>query len=427
MNRYQQYMYSYPHKTAYGPLEGLRLDDYKSRLEASNANSLYFHLPFCETKCGYCNLFSLAGQPSAMIKDYLTAMEQQLKQYALDKVMFQDFTIGGGTPLYLSAQDLERMFGVAEDWVHFSSAQPEIIIETSPRQTTADKVRVLKDHGVTRVSMGVQSFHDQELQTLGRLHRLADIQLALSLLKEAGFPCLNLDLIYGVPGQTAVSVLDSLKQVLAYEPEEIFLYPLYIKPGTGLFRQGQQVSEEAYSSYCLLREHLLAHGYGQTSMRRFIRGGLVEDETWQGCGFHEYTLSIGCGGRSYIDELHFCAPYSVQRDGCAQVLQTYLQTVDHQAITYGYLLSDDERKRRFILKNLFFFRGLPLSQYKALFSCSPLEDFSELEHWLEAGWIYQDTKGNLQLSKMGMDLSDYLGPKLISPAVRAKMEAWHDV
>lgn len=426
MNRYQQYMYSYPHKTAYGPLEEIRLDDYKSHLEIDCINSLYFHMPFCETKCGYCNLFSLAGQSSAIVEDYLAAMKRQLEQYNLGSVRFHDLTIGGGTPLYLSVQQLEQMFVLAETSVQFDSSCPEIIIETSPRQTTADKVQVLKEHGVTRVSMGVQSFQDQELQTLGRVHRRADIQRALVLLKEAAFPCLNLDLIYGVPGQSVDSVKDSLKQVLSYVPEEIFLYPLYIKPGTGLYRQGQRVSDEAYPLYRILREELLQRGYKQTSMRRFIRGEQAEDDDWEGCGFSEHTLSIGCGGRSYIDELHFCAPYSVRPEGCARILQTYLQKTDHQAISYGYLLSADERKRRFILKNLFFFRGLPVNQYEIFFGCSPLNDFPQLEQWLNAAWVYQDEAGNLRLSAAGLDLSDYLGPKLISPAVQAKMEVWRD-
>lgn len=426
MNRYQQYMYSYPHKTAYGPLEGVRLDDYKNRLERDGKNSLYFHIPFCETKCGYCNLFSLAGQSSAIVEDYLTAMKQQLEQYALESVRFHDFTIGGGTPLYLSAQQLERMFVLAETSVQFDSSCPEIIIETSPRQTTADKVNVLKEHGVTRVSMGVQSFQDQELQTLGRVHRQADIQRALTLLKEADFPCLNLDLIYGVPGQRIDSVKDSLKQILSYAPEEIFLYPLYIKPGTGLYRQGQRVSDEAYPLYRILREELLLCGYTQTSMRRFIWDELPETADGEGCGYSEHTLSIGCGGRSYIDELHFCAPYSVRPEGCAQILQAYLQKTDHQAITHGYLLSMEERKRRFVLKNLLYYRGLPVSYYQTLFGCSPAEDFPQLSQWLEYGWVKQDGAGNLRLSEAGLDLSDYLGPALISPVVQAKMEAWHD-
>ena len=426
MNRYQQYMYSYPHKTAYGPLAGVRLDDYKPRLLETEDNSLYVHVPFCEAKCGYCNLFSLAGQSEIMASAYLAAMARQLAQYELGQVTFRDLTIGGGTPLYLSAQALEALLSLAREGVHYALAQPEIIIETSPRQTTADKVQVLRQFGVTRVSLGVQSFHDTELRTLGRVHRREDIHRALQLLRAADFACLNVDLIYGVPGQSAASVSASLEEALTYEPEEIFLYPLYVKPGTGLYRQGQRVSEDSYPLYRLLREKLLAQGYGQFSMRRFVRGGVLEAKPWQGCGYHEHTIAIGCGGRSYIDELHFCVPYSVRSEGCARTLGDYLHKSDHQAIPHGYILSADERRRRYVLKNLLDYRGLPLAQYRALFGSEPQADFPELIDWQAADWVYTDGTGNLRLTEAGLDLSDYLGPALISPVVRAKMEAWQD-
>ncbi len=426
MNRYRQYMYSYPHKTAYGPLTDLRLDDYKPRLMAPGAvNSLYFHVPFCEAKCGYCNLFSLAGQAPELVEAYLEAMARQIEQYQLAEVTFTDLTIGGGTPLYLSAAQLERLLALAAEGVHFQTAKPPIIIETSPRQTTAEKVQILKAHGVCRVSLGVQSFHDQELSALGRLHRRQDIERALALLQQADFECLNLDLIYGVPGQSEQSVLASLRLTLAYEPDEIFLYPLYVKPGTPLYRQGQRVSDEAYALYRALRQKLLEAGYTQTSMRRFVRT-LAKEDVWNGCGFAEHTLAIGCGGRSYIDELHFCVPYSVRPAGCARILQAYLQKADHQVIEHGYILSPAERKRRFLLKNLLYYRGVPLKAYTALFGCSPLDDFPVLEEWRAAQWLVGDEGDYLRLTEAGLDLSDYLGPELISPEVQAKMEAWRD-
>lgn len=360
-----------------------------------------------------------------MVDDYLAAMERQLAQYDLAQVTFADLTIGGGTPLYLTVDQLERLFAMAER-LTFALKKHERIIETSPRQTTAEKAARLKAHGVTRVSLGVQSFHDQELVTLGRIHRSNEIHQALEVLKQADFSCLNVDLIYGVPGQTPDTVLESLRQALAYAPEEIFLYPLYIKPGTGLYQRQQQQEQSAYQLYCLLRERLLAAGYGQTSMRRFVQGFAETDEPWSGCGFCEHTLSIGCGGRSYIDELHFCTAYGVSPSGCRAILQDYLQKRDHQAITHGYLLSDDERKRRFILKNLLYVQGLPAAAYEAQFGSAPLADYPLLIQWIEAGFAAWDGAGNLRLTQEGLDLSDYLGPQLISQAVKAKMEAWRD-
>lgn len=426
MEPYQQYMYSYPHKTAYRSLSGIRLEDYQERLVSTEQNSLYFHIPFCEAKCGYCNLFSLAGQPASLVDAYLDSMALQLKQYALDDVRFMDLTIGGGTPLFLSVCQLDRLFSLAEQ-MHYAKRQHARIIETSPRQTTADKVAILKQHGITRLSIGVQSFQDKELTALGRVHRKKDIYQALDILKAAAFPCLNIDLIYGLPGQHPQSLLDSLQQALYFQPEELFLYPLYIKPGTGLHQQRCQIDAAASEMYQLLRERLLTAGYQQTSMRRFVQQDSKESALWQGCGYGEHILSIGCGGRSYIDELHFCTPYSVSPPRIHTILDQYLQNKDHQPIVHGYLLSVEEQKRRFLLKNLFYYKGLPLARYLALFQKHPFDDFPILQQWLEANYFQTDPSGNLLPTETGLALSDYLGPQLISAEVSRKMEAWQDV
>ena len=224
MNRYTQYMYSYPHKTAYGPLSGIALSDYKKYLTGPG-RSLYLHVPFCQSKCGYCNLFSLTGQKKETMDGYLDAVERQIRQYkeilSETGTCFSDLTIGGGTPLLFSREQLRRMFDLIFSKLDFQKER-QVIIETAPNQTTREKLEVLKEAGVTRISMGIQSFFDSELETLGRKHRADQARSALCLLKEMDFPCLNLDFIYGIPGQTEASFMDSLKEALTFEPDELF-------------------------------------------------------------------------------------------------------------------------------------------------------------------------------------------------------------
>lgn len=160
MSPYVQYMYSYPHKTAYRPLEGVSLQQYIHLLQGSG-HGLYVHLPFCQAKCGYCNLFSVTGQSESDIDRYLEAVERQSIQYEqlLGSVQteFSELTIGGGTPLYLSERQLEQLLTVLK--AHFQYApEREFIIETAPNQTDEKKLQILKDAGVTRVSMGTKAF-----------------------------------------------------------------------------------------------------------------------------------------------------------------------------------------------------------------------------------------------------------------------------
>lgn len=421
---YQQYMYSYPHKTAYHSLDGIVFQDYTSRLQTGD-NSLYIHIPFCESKCGYCNLFSVVGTQDKTVDAYLDAVERQSIQYGLQGISFRDLTIGGGTPLILSETQLERVFAIADRAVRWQGRNYPVVVETSPNQTTREKLAILKAHHVSRVSLGVQSFRQEELAELNRHHTPAQARKAIHLLKDAGFPCLNLDLIYGIPGQTPESLLDSAREAVSYQPEELFVYPLYTKEGTwlaGRHSERQISQEQMLSMYRMIRNYLTGQGYVQHSMRRFVRGDHVGEEL--SCGFGN-TVSLGCGGRSYLGELHFCTPYAVKQAHCRSILRQYMQTADYTRIRHGYLLDAGETKRRYVIKNLFFHRGISLSEYLEAFSSDLMDDFPVLIHWEKQGYGFL-REGRYQLTETGMERSDALGPCLISEAVAERMEAWQE-
>ncbi len=424
---YNQYMYSYPHKTAYRPLTGVNLEDYKERL-AGRGHGLYLHIPFCQTKCGYCNLFSVTGQKKEAIDRYLDTVERQIRQYG--RVLnqagteFSDFTIGGGTPLLLTEGQLERAFAMVEGSL---SLEPDraIVIETAPNQTTEGKLKILKAQRVTRVSMGVQSFQEEELKTLRRSHSAAQARKALEMLKAFDFPCVNLDFIYGIPGQTRESFLESLKEARAYEPEEIFLYPLYVKHGAGLLkdmREGMVLDpERAADEYEAGADYLIQMGYHQDSMRRFVRRE-SENREFLDCGSGT-SLALGCGGRSYLGSLHFCTPYAITRTDCLKELEQFENTRDFTRITHGIFLSGEEQKRRYVIRHLLIRPGIPAKSYEQIFGTRLLGDFPILETWIQEGFLFQN-QGFLTLTSLGMKYSDSLGPRLISPAVRRRMEEW---
>lgn len=426
MNPYIQYMYSYPHKTAYRPLPGVFLKDYMSFLEGQG-HGLYLHLPFCRTKCGYCNLFSVTGQKSGQIDRYLEAVERQSRQYQEllrpRQTTFSDLVIGGGTPLLLTDKQLEHMFCMLKElFVLETGAQ--IVTETSPNETTREKLEVLRQAGVTRISMGVQSFIEEELCTLRRRHSPGQARKSLALIKEHGFPCVNVDFIYGIPGQTVESLLSSLKEALTFEPEELFLYPLYIKHGAGLAGEGVVPDpESALLQYREASAYLRASGFRQDSMRRFVKSS--RPRTYTECGFGT-SLALGCGGRSYLGNLHFCSPYAITREGCLTQLHAFLQTRDYTKITHGIFLNQEEEKRRMVIRHLLIYPGLSISGYEGRFGSRAREDFPVLKKWEDMGFVTLED-GYLALTKSGLALSDWLGPALMSEAVRDKMKEWEQM
>lgn len=425
--QYKQYMYSYPHKTAYEVLQDVDLKDYVQAL-SEGENSLYFHIPFCQYKCGYCNLFSVTGQSQAAMSAYVDAMQRQAEQLSEiipEGAEFTDLTLGGGTPLILPEPLLNKVFGIAEEYFRFDLKKYPVVVETSPNQTTEEKLTLLKEKGVTRVSIGIQSFQPEEISVLHRHHTAETAKKALQLIKETGFDCMNVDVIYGIPGQTIDSLLDSLKQALEYEPEELFVYPLYVKPETALYRQGVKRSELTPFMYECVRDFLKEEGYQQHSMRRFVktgdRGGNNLPESL--CGFGN-TISVGCGGRSYIGKLHFCTPYAVKQERCLSIIKNYLEREDYLQITHGYILSLEEQKRRYVIKHILFGRGINRQDYRRHFGGEVQTDFPLLQEWEQAGSITIGEKF-ISLTEKGFALSDYLGPQLISPEVRKKSEEFY--
>ncbi|MBS5282622.1 MAG: STM4012 family radical SAM protein [Clostridiales bacterium] len=426
MNRYTQYMYSYPHKTAYRPLVGVNLKDHLSCL-SGKGQSLYLHLPFCETKCGYCNLFSVTGQSPETIDRYLDSLRRQSRQYSslLTDTVFSDLTIGGGTPLLLTLSQLEQMFSIVRENLTLDK-EVQIVIETAPAQTTPEKLALLKEQRVTRVSMGIQSFSDQELLCLKRFHSAHQARRALDRLMDTGFPVVNLDFIYGIPGQTISSLLASLREAVSWKPEEIFLYPLYIKHGAGLERQlaqGMVLDQElAFLQYKEASAFLKSQGYRQDSMRRFIRQPSARE--FSDCGASA-SLSLGCGGRSYLGRLHTCTPYAITRGSCLRELQRFMEETDYTQLRHGIFLSEDEQKRRHLIRNLLILPGISRKDYRKKFGREAEMDFPLLKKWVSEGYI-QELGDFFSLTETGLGLSDYLGPQLISPAIQAAMKEWEE-
>lgn len=420
---YIQYMYSYPHKIAYRSLPGIDLKDYIGRLSGKE-NSLYFHIPFCQSKCGYCNLFSLAGQSVQQMERYVEAMGRHAGQVAEllpEGAAFSDLALGGGTPLVLPEHLLRKVFSIARDCFGIEVGKQMIVVETSPNQTTREKLNILKEEGVSRISIGVQSFQEAELLALHRFHTADAARKALGLIQDIGFGCVNIDLIYGIPGQTEESLQDSLRCALEFEPEELFVYPLYVKPGTYLHRQGAQCSKDAFGMYQFVRGFLIEAGYQPISMRRFVRQGKGSQGLGASlCGFGN-TISIGCGGRSYLGNLHFCTPYAVDPGQCHSILQGYMGQENFRQITHGFLLSPEEEKRRYAIRHVLFGRGICLSDYRMHFGSEAEQDFPLLLDWVRSGYAVMED-GFLSLTEQGFSLSDYLGPQLVSDQVRGLME-----
>ena len=195
-------------------------------------NGLYIHIPFCRSKCGYCAFVSFPIKNSDPIS-YLAALHKEIDFWSkrAQGNKFGSIFIGGGTPTILSTEKLTTLLTVLQEKFSISS-DAEITIETNPNTIDLAKLAKLRTNGFNRLSIGIQSFNDRTLRLIDRTHNAAEGTKAAYLTREAGFNNLNLDLIYGLPGQTIKDWRDTLGEALALEPDHLSAYQLSIDPGS---------------------------------------------------------------------------------------------------------------------------------------------------------------------------------------------------
>jgi oxygen-independent coproporphyrinogen III oxidase len=459
---YTSYSYAYPHKTAYRPLDPPEHLSTVWAQEKKEALFLYLHIPFCEMRCGFCNLFTQTNAGEDLVAQYLKTLTREAKQVkaALGESQFARMAIGGGTPTFLSVSELVRVFDLAADIMGADLHAIPISVEVSPETATQEKLALLKQRGVDRISIGIQSFIPAETAAAGRPQTLDNVYAALDRIKSVDFPTLNLDLIYGLPGQSIDSWVKSLQIALTFAPEELYLYPLYIRPLTGLDRSRREWHDERRDYYRHARDLLLASGYEQISMRMFrqITPSLPSGEvSWRlkpplvmqspptrtnkqdipvsqspslplshsplYCCQADGMVGLGCGARSYTSSLHYSSEYAVGMNGIQEIIANYARREDEQFnwVNYGYKLNLDDRQRRFLIQSLLQSEGLSLSDYYQNFHTDALTDFPQLNDLLTLE-LAEKTDDGLLLNPAGVEVSDTLGVWLYSPQVTTLME-----
>ena len=426
---YVGYAYSYPHKSAYGPLDPPVALTTVWQAERRDALFLYLHIPFCEMRCGFCNLFARAGGDQAYLDAYLDTLERQanaLAQATQGNRSIVRLAVGGGTPTFLSPRQLHRLFDIAE---RYFSASPDLMptsVETSPKTATADRLACLTERGVTRISIGIQSFFDADNRSIGRPQSAREVHAALERVRE--FPILNIDLIYGQPGQTVERWLESLQMALRYEPEDLYLYPLYVRPGTGIGRRGdvqRAPSADMRRLYRAGRDFLNDAGYEQVSMRYFRKRTMLAATGPVYCCQSDGMVGLGCGARSYTSELHYSSRFAVESEAVHAILDGWIQQThdDFLVAQWGCRLSDDDRVRRYLIQSLLTLPGLDSAEIARLFSGASEAAIADLKPFVEEGFI-EHREGIFRLTALGLEFSDAIGPALYLPQNLACLESF---
>lgn len=234
--------------------------------------SLYAHVPFCAKKCSYCAFYSGAAEGD-LVNRFISALIRELKVVA-ESLRPRTIFFGGGTPSLLNVRQWERIFAAMSE-LGLDGAE-EWTIESNPATVSVEKARLWRSAGVTRVSMGVQSLNASLLERLGRVHTRDMVFKSFDNLREAGFENINVDLMFGIPGQTMGMWTDTLREALALETEHVSCYEVIYEEDTPLYEDYANgrvhVDEDLICGmYEQLLERAAAHGFVQYEVANFAR------------------------------------------------------------------------------------------------------------------------------------------------------------
>jgi oxygen-independent coproporphyrinogen-3 oxidase len=295
---------------------------------------VYIQVPFCQTKCTYCNFHTGVVSPGRFAP-YIEAVSREIRDHRqlfraagiawpadLGSGNVDTFYIGGGTPSLLEPELLNRLLATLRDT--FSCAFEEVTLEADPETIEAAKAAAWAEAGFNRISMGAQSFVDQELKAAGRMHRRADMYRAVPILRDAGISNISFDLIAGLPKQTHQSWRQSLEELIAFAPEHVSIYMMEIDEGSRLglevlqsgsrYSAGELPSEESMAEFYELGQSLLkAAGYEQYEISNWSKSGFASRHNlkyWH----REPYLGFGAGAHSFSSQqrwanLHDAAAY----------------------------------------------------------------------------------------------------------------------
>lgn len=267
---------------------------------------LYIHIPFCLKKCAYCDFISFPNSEQYH-SDYVNALIKEMKKYKSEKI--DSIFIGGGTPTILTAYQTEKLLNEINCNFDISSGC-EFSIEANPKTLDRDKLAIMQKNGVNRLSIGVQSFNDDELKMLGRVHSADDARKTVIMAQDMGFNNINIDLMSALPYQTAEKMLYSLKSAVSLNVNHMSCYSLILEDGTLLekkYSQGkitvpdEDTDREIYRMIC---NYLSENGYNQYEISNFAKTNCEcrhNIKYWQ-C--REY-IGLGVAAHSYIGNSRF--------------------------------------------------------------------------------------------------------------------------
>lgn len=374
--------------------------------------SLYIHIPYCISKCPYCDFNShvVAEIPEV---NYTDALVRELDHYGdLDDWRgrtVQSIFFGGGTPSTFKPESIGKLLA----WVAATfpvNLDCEITLEANPGTVDSDKFFGYRDAGVNRVSVGVQSFQPKLLKFLGRAHSAGEARKALDIVRRAHFENFSLDLIYAIPGQTLEELEAELDAALSFQPPHLSAYNLTFEEGTPFhheYRAGRMQSlseEEEIAMAELIEKKFSAAGLLRYEISNYARRGWHSRHNvnyWRGGDY----LGLGAGAHSYRQD--DSGPPGGRRWSNEKNPGRYMMQVtkSRHAVVEKEEIGGSKAAGEFMFLGLRMIEGVSVKKFRARFGKAPAEMYSRIRDWIDAD-VIEEKRGHLRLTPKGLMLAN---------------------
>ena len=369
---------------------------------ATDSRGLYVHIPFCQRKCNYCDFCSFKLDTVHWREGYINRLCEEIASYRDKRPRIDTIFFGGGTPSLLTPDELRR---ICSEISSSFDIQPdtEFTVEANPKTLSSDKLAAFVECGVNRLSIGLQSIHENELKILGRIHNYGDFLKSYHLSREFGIDNINIDLMYGIPEQTAESFGRTLAEVIGLSPRHISLYGLILEEGTPLFENRSSLAfpneDQECDMYYLAAERLASFGYSHYEISNYAKPGYECRHNLKYWRNEEY-IGLGLGAHSYYRGKRFSNTCDVK------------EYLSGNCTRYVCEEPTDE-EYEFVMLRLRLREGFSLSEYRSRFGRDFLDGRQDiLKRMARLGYVKLSCD-RLSLTERGFYVSNSILTELI--------------
>ncbi len=366
----------------------------------SNNIGLYIHIPFCKSKCYYCNFTSINTDEKYM-SDYIDTLISELSYYSkMYGLNYDTVFIGGGTPSYLSINNLEKLlFNINKH----ANKITEFSIECNPESITQAKINLFENYNVNRISIGLQSTNNNTLSRIGRVHTYEDFLKSYNIIKKSKIDNINLDIIHSLPNETYQDNIDTINQVIELNPTHVSVYSLSIEKGTKFykeFNENMYVNEELDRKiHKGLVTTLKEKGYYRYEISNFAKNNYECKHSLKYWSREEY-LGIGVSAHSFIGKKRFSNTDDID---------LYQKNINKKkyAIDCSYeIINEDESLFEFIMLNLRLSKGINIDKVNKIYNIDFLNKYkSVIQNSINSNGLRIDN-GRIFLTDYGFDISN---------------------